>query len=61
MNGNYYCNGIIKTKDNSIILKQNTEELKGEILDVFKCDSKILNRKNFRKLSNEEYTFKRKK
>jgi len=61
MNGTYYCNGIIKTKGNSIILKQNAEELKGEILNVFKCDSMILNRKNVRKLSNEEYTFKRKK
>ena len=61
MNGTYYCNGIIKTKGNSIILKQNPEELKSEILNVFKCDAMILYRKNFRKLSNEEYTFKRKK
>ena len=61
MEGIYYCNGIIETKGDSIFFIQNTEQLKGEIFNVFKCDSMILTKKNYRKLYNEEYIFKRKK
>jgi len=59
MNGIYYCNGIIKTKGDSIILMQNTEQLKEESFNVFKCDSMILIKKNNRRIHNNEYSFKR--
>ena len=57
----YFCNGIIQVKGDSIIFIQNTEELKGEFFNVFKCDSMILTKKNYKKLYNDIYIFRRKK